>query len=124
MFSSSELGRTLDQRAIVEVLDYVCMTGNGAWISEDKSIFAMSIIKTADIANSIYKWADKYGLLEGISTLAEIASGSESRGESFHKLPDAVIHNALLELEQNRRVILLPGDTLQELGVKFLSASH
>lgn len=90
-------------------------------MAEDKSLFAVSVLRTVDVANAIYKWADKYGLINGISTLAEISSGSESRGENFHGLPEAVLHSALKELEKAGRAVLLEGDNLQELGVKFIA---
>jgi len=106
---------------VVEVLDYVASCNNGAWMSDDRSLFAVSVINTSEIANAIYKWADKYGLIDNVSTLAEIGSGTESRGESFHGLPDAILYNALQRLEKAGRAVLLPGDNLQELGVKFLA---
>lgn len=113
--------RGLTREEIIQILDYIQEQGYGLYSTPNKSIFVITSMQVSQIADDIYTWAENFGLINNVSTLAEICMGEETCKETFHALPETIIESALKCLETSHRVALFPGATIQELGVKFLS---
>eukprot|EP00461_Guttulinopsis_vulgaris_P000725 UN00725 len=122
LFNNTTINRTLSEKDIVAVLDAVAANGYGMWLQQDKTSFGLSAaVKLTELANQIYKWADDYGLMDTISTLDEIATGSSSVGTKHYQLPLPVLRAAINELAKDKRAFLYEGDDLASLGIKFVS---
>uniref|UniRef100_A0A0A9YDT6 Vacuolar protein-sorting-associated protein 25 n=2 Tax=Lygus hesperus TaxID=30085 RepID=A0A0A9YDT6_LYGHE len=121
LFYNSQIQRGLARQDISAVLEYIQSQGYGLYSTEDKSVFVITPLQITQIADDIYTWASNFGLLNNVSTLAEICMGEETCRETFHALPEMIIESALRCLESSHRVALFPGTTLHELGVKFLA---
>jgi len=55
-----------------------------------------------------------------ICTFYEIQEGDASEGQEFHQLDTAILLKALKILEKSGKVQLFEGDSISEMGVKFI----
>lgn len=122
LFHNKTINRVLDEADIVIVLDAVANNGYGMWLNQNKTEFGMSSVKITELANQIYAWADQYGLLDTVTTLDEIATGSASHGTKHYQLPLQLLREAVNELAKEKKAFLYEGDDLASLGIKFISA--
>jgi hypothetical protein len=101
------------------VLAAVAAGGFGAWLSAAKTSLGIADRRVATVAEDIYAWAERYNLIDNVSTVAELCSGDETRSASFHGLPPAVVVAALRALEADGRAGIIEGASVEEVGVKF-----
>lgn len=120
LFCNASIKRSLSEDTVVLILDELCNIGYGIWKDDQKMIFELSSRTILDWAHMMYTWAHQNQIHTSICTVYEIKSGDIAMGEEFQNLETNILIAALRALEEQGKVTLIDGDTLLEIGVKFL----
>jgi len=122
LFFNASLNRALPTEGIQAVLQELCSLGHAEWDDAKQTQCTVSYKTFGDWAEVLYTWAQQNSYINQISTIYELHAGEESTGAAFHGLPQAVIVASLRVLQTQGRVLLIAGQDVSEMGVKFLPA--
>mmetsp|Transcript_1711 Transcript_1711/g.3965 ORF Transcript_1711/g.3965 Transcript_1711/m.3965 type:complete len:186 (+) Transcript_1711:40-597(+) len=116
-FANPDIKRKLNERGIRCVLDALCSKGYAFWEDEKKEICHTTSKTLEEWKKIILTWAKDNGQFDRMSTFNEFRT--EHDDAAFHKLEPRVLHEIFKNLEKNGSATLIPGDNLDELGIKL-----
>lgn len=121
-FSNPKINRTLDLEARRAVCESLINSSLGEWEDPQTKTHLRIYSKTPEAwAAIVYEWANSVGLVgQEISTFYELHSGEDIEGTELEGLNPEVLLKALKILESRGKLLLYPGSTLDEMGIKFV----
>ncbi|XP_028227029.1 vacuolar protein sorting-associated protein 25-like isoform X2 [Glycine soja] len=72
-----------------------------------------------DWADILIQFAKNNGLEDGVVTVEEIRTGTESQGTDLHGIDRTILNRALKLLEQKGKLVVFKGTSTDDEGVKF-----
>lgn len=143
LFENKTIDRRLSIDGIKEIIDHLIASGmcdvtelislflyckhpifpaieNAAW--EDSAHTTARVMwKTPDtIAAEVYNWACQNDYLNTIFTVFELHSGDEHTDSGFHGTDSFLFVKSMEKLAADGKCVIIPGDTRDEDGVKFI----
>ncbi len=119
-FNNDAIDRRLSSEGIDLVVSYLIEKGNAEWEDVSKSSLFIYFKSLAVLADELYAWADKTGLINNVVTVFELHSGEEHTNTGLEGVDAAVVRKVLETLEKKNKCIYIQGSTPEEDGVKFI----
>ncbi|CAM9213413.1 unnamed protein product [Ectocarpus fasciculatus] len=120
LFENKTIDRRLSIDGIKEIIDHLIASENAAWEDSAHTI-ARVMWKTPDtIAAEVYNWACQNDYLNTIFTVFELHSGDEHTDSGFHGTDSFLFVKSMEKLAADGKCVIIPGDTRDEDGVKFI----
>lgn len=119
LWRNDSIGRKLDTRGIMDVMDDVVAKGHGEWLDDAHTQCRILWRKPEELATDIYQWAASNGQIGSVCTLYELHSGEDVNGMSFQGLDEELLRRALTILEEEGKCTVFKGETSSEDGIKF-----
>eukprot|EP00039_Didymoeca_costata_P028002 m.19692 g.19692 ORF g.19692 m.19692 type:complete len:177 (-) comp6650_c0_seq1:4038-4568(-) len=122
LFNNADIQRSLKQKSIVTVLEYLNESGNLEWLDKEKSRCLVFWRSPNEWAKLIYDWVNATGSQNSVFTLYEMNEGDTGKDTEFHGIGNELLLRALQKLESDGKAQLMktePDVTTYD-GVKFL----
>lgn len=119
-FHNDTIGRRLTPEGIHTVIQFLITQGHAEWEDETRSRVRILWKSPQSVAVEIYTWAVEQGL-NTVYTIYELHSSEEYSDTRFHGTDPALLRRALQVLESQGKCVLIPGETREEDGVKFIA---
>ncbi|XXQ39954.1 ESCRT-II complex subunit VPS25 [Plasmodiophora brassicae] len=120
VFHNRAINRKLSPEAVRAVLDEVVSRGYGIWRDASQTAIVMSDRTVQELSQLIYQWAKDTQHMNEICTIFELHSGDSTMGQPFHGANDQVLVAAVRLLADKGQASIIPAETSDETGVKFL----
>lgn len=79
----------------------------------------VSSIRIDEIAKAISEHANENNLAKGIATFYELRLGDAARQAIFYGIDENLLYAALVTLSTSGKCSLIPGESINETGIKF-----
>ncbi len=120
LFHNKKISRQVSTELARAIIDHMVTHGTAKWEGKDK-LRATIILRTLQgWADLIYKWAERMGNLNTVTTVFEILDGDDTTEEEFHGMDRDLFHRTMALLEKDGKAKLFDVGGAGE-GVKFVS---
>ncbi|GAA0176306.1 hypothetical protein Leryth_021154 [Lithospermum erythrorhizon] len=122
LFSNSIIERSLNHEARVAFLSALVADKRAEWLDKNHRSCLILWHRIQDWADLLYWYiwqVKENGLEDGVMTVDEIRSGTESRGTELHGMDRTVLMRALKLLEHKGKLAIFKGTSADDEGVKF-----
>ena len=121
--TSLDVDRTLSREGIDAVVQSLIAEGLAEWENNDQTNQNLIIMteSPASIASQLMDWASTTGNIDSMMTFYELCAGDGYTTAAFAHVDKSILRRALELLVQSGKVLLVPGETGDEDGVKFLA---
>lgn len=119
LFSNPVIERSLSHEATEAFLSALVSEGRAEWMDKGHRKCLILWHRIQDWADCIVQFVKDNGLEDGVMTVEEIRSGTESRGTELHGMDRTVLMRALKLLEHKGKLAIFKGTSADDEGVKF-----
>jgi len=121
--TSSGVDRTLSREGIEAVVLSLISEGLAEWENSDQLMQNLIIMteSPACIASQLADWANATGNIDNMVTFYELCSGDGYSDAAFAHIDKNILRRALDVLVEGGKAIVIPGETGDEDGIKFLA---
>ncbi|WCJ21737.1 Vacuolar protein sorting-associated protein 25 [Euphorbia peplus] len=119
LFSNPVIERSLNHEAREAFLSALVSEGRAEWLDKGHRKCLLLWHRIQEWADIILQFARDNGLEDGVMTIDEIRTGTESRGTELEGIDRTILMRALKQLEQKGKVAIFKGTATDDEGVKF-----
>ncbi|XP_020208209.1 vacuolar protein sorting-associated protein 25 isoform X2 [Cajanus cajan] len=118
LFTNHVIERSLTHEARATFLSALVSEGRAEWMDKGHRKCLILWHRIQDWADILIQFAKDNGLEDGVVTIEEIRSGTESQGTELHGIDRTILNRALKLLEQKGKLVVFKGTSTDD-GVKF-----
>ncbi|KAK4252697.1 hypothetical protein QN277_014441 [Acacia crassicarpa] len=119
LFSNPAIERSLSHEAREAFLSALVSEGRAEWMDKGHKNCLILWYRIQDWADIVVQFARDNGLEDGVVTIEELRSGTESQGTELHGIDRTILNRALKLLEQKGKLVIFKGTSADDEGVKF-----
>ncbi|XP_028759494.1 vacuolar protein sorting-associated protein 25-like [Neltuma alba] len=119
LFSNPAIERSLSHEAREAFLSALVSEGRAEWMDKGRKKCLILWHRIQDWADIVVQFAKDNGLEDGVVTVEELCSGTESQGTELHGIDRTILNRALKLLEQKGKLVIFKGTSADDEGVKF-----
>ncbi|BAT99681.1 hypothetical protein VIGAN_10118300 [Vigna angularis var. angularis] len=119
LFANHVIERSLTHEAREAFLSALVSEGRAEWMDKGHRKCLILWHRIQDWADILIQFAKDNGLEDGVVTIEEIRSGTESQGTELHGIDRTILNRALKLLEQKGKLVVFKGTSADDEGIKF-----
>ncbi|CDW78292.1 UNKNOWN [Stylonychia lemnae] len=117
---NSEINRRLSMDSILQVSEWMTKNKFADFASASKEKIFVYWRSVQEVAEAIFKWADKNAKIGSVETLVDICEDGESKGEIFHRMPIEIVLKACQALQEvGKAEVKIQESLIVNIGVLF-----